>query len=177
MLEFQSNMRIRLQIVPFAKFTNLVLINLILTLGIAKAQDFGTVQPGVEYAELTRTIDGQPVRMNLLKLDLTKVRLDVVHAGGGVIGTETTSSIARRSNAIAAINAGFFRLDTSTFVGDPAGIFQVDGKLLSEANNGRIALLIDNRADESKKASIAKTRVSILHLKTFGEFWSRAAPA
>jgi hypothetical protein len=175
MVEFQSNMRNLLLIVSFAKFKNLVLtvFSLIFVFGTVVAQDFRTIQAGLEYAELTKTIDGQPVRMNLLKLDLSKVRIDVIHAGGGVVGTETTSSIARRTNAIAAINAGFFRLDTSAFAGEPAGIFQVDGRLLSEASNGRIALLIDNRLDEAKKPAIAKTRVSMLHLKTFGEFWSR----
>ena len=174
MLEFQSNMRV-LQIPLFARIKNLVLLYFILVSAsdIAPAQDFKTVQAGVEYAELTKTIDGLQVRMNLLKLDLSKVRVDVVHAGGGVIGTETTSSIAQRSNAIAAINAGFFRLDNSSFAGDPAGIFQVDGKLISESNNGRIALLIDNRHDETKNTTVEKSRINIWHLKTFGEFWSR----
>jgi len=140
------------------------------------AQDFKTVRDGIEYAELTRTIDNQPVRMNLLRLDLTKVRLDVVHAMDAAIGTETTSSIAKRKGAIAAINAGFFRLDTSAFAGDPAGIFQIDGKLLSEANNGRIALLINNSVDWCVKCrtSAKRTDVDIKHLKTFAEFWSDA---
>lgn len=137
------------------------------------AQDFKTVRNGIEYAEVTRTIDNQPVRINLLRLDLTKVRLDVVHAMDAAIGTETTSSIAARHGAIAAINGGFFRLDNSAFAGDPAGIFQIDGKLLSEANTGRIALLINNSvvscADCRKPAT--RTDVSIHHLKTFSEFW------
>ena len=138
--------------------------------GAASAQEFRIVRNGVEYAEATRTIDGLPVRMNLLRLDISKVRLDVVHAGSGVIGTETTSSIAKRNNAIAAVNAGFFRLDQTMFAGDPAGIFQINGKLLSESNNNRIALLIDNREDEVRDPS---ARVSMMHLGTFGEFWSR----
>ena len=135
------------------------------------AQEFKAVHDGIEYAELTRTVSGQPVRMSLLRLDLTKVRLDVVHAGEGVIGTETVSSIATRHHALAAINAGFFRLDTSLFAGDPAGIFQIDGKLLSEANQGRIALLIDNgiKTCEKCKNPQTKTAVTIAHLKTFGE--------
>ena len=130
----------------------------------ASSQDWKVVHDGMEYAEVTQTIDGQPVRMNLLRLDLTKVRLDIAHAGEGIIGTETTSSIAGRHHALAATNAGFFRLDNSTFAGDPAGIFQIDGKLLSEANNGRIALLIYN--------STKRTDVDIQHLKTFAEFWN-----
>ena len=108
--------------------------------GFTYSQDFKTVRNGVEYAEVVRTIDNQPVRMNLLRLDLKKVRLDVVHAMNAAIGTETVSSMAMQHHAFAAINAGFFRLDTSAYAGDPAGIFQIDGKLFSEANSGRIAV-------------------------------------
>lgn len=144
--------------------------------GLNVAQEFRPVHDGIDYAEVTRTIDGQPVRMNLLRLDLTKVRLDVVHAGETVIGTETVSSIATRHRALAAINAGFFRLDTSAFAGDPVGIFQIDRKLLSEANQGRVALLIDNGilACGKCKNLQTKTSVTIAHLKTFGELWSEA---
>jgi hypothetical protein len=107
------------------------------------AQDWRTVHDGMEYAEVTRTIDNQPVRMNLLRLDLKKVRLDVVHAMDAAIGTETVSSMATRHKAIAAINAGFFRLDKSEFAGDPAGILVIDGRLLSESTNDRIALILE----------------------------------
>ncbi len=108
------------------------------------AQDFKTIQDGIEYAEMTREIDKLPVKMNLLRLDLTKVRLDVVHAMDAAIGTETTSSIAKRHGAFAAVNAGFFRLDKSIFAGDAAGVLKIDGKLLSEPFGNRIALFIKN---------------------------------
>ncbi|HEY8563384.1 MAG TPA: phosphodiester glycosidase family protein [Pyrinomonadaceae bacterium] len=114
------------------------------------AQDYKTVQDGVEYAELERAIGEKPVRMNLLRLDLTKVRLDVVHAMDAAIGTEKTSSIATRHGALAAINAGFFRLDTSIFAGDAVGILKIDGKVLSESSNNRIALLIKNEKTVTK---------------------------
>ena len=122
------------------------------------AQEFKVIQDGIEYAELTREIDKTPVRMNLLRLDLTKVRLDVVHALDSAIGTETTSSMAKRHGAIAAINAGFFRLDKSIFAGDAAGVLQIDGKLLSESQNNRTALLISNDSD--------LTRIAIHKLKS-----------
>lgn len=108
------------------------------------AQDFKTIQDGIEYAELTREIDKTSIRMNLLRLDLTKVRLDVVHAMDAAIGTETVSSMAKRHGAIAAINAGFFRLDKSIFAGDAAGVLMIDNRLISESSNNRIALFIDN---------------------------------
>src|SRR5262245_33397402 len=143
---------------------------------IAFSQEFKAVHDGVEYAEITKVISGQPVRMNLLRLDLRKVRLDLVHASDSAIGTETTSSIAKRKNAIAAINSGFFRLDKSEFAGDAAGIFQIDGKLLSESNNGRTALLINNSVNDCLKCRRPKHKsdVSIEHLNTFAEFWSAA---
>ncbi len=108
------------------------------------AQDFKTVHDGVEYAEVTRKLGDDPVRINLLRLDLTKVRLDVHHALDAAIGTEKTSSIAARHGAIAAINAGFFRLDTSTFAGDAAGTLMIDRRLISESEKGRIAIFIRN---------------------------------
>jgi hypothetical protein len=110
----------------------------------AFAQGWRSVHDGVEYAEVTRTIDNQPVRMNLLRLDLKKVRLDVVHAMDAAIGTETVSSMATRHNAIAAINSGFFRLDNSTFAGDPSGVLMIDGHLTSESTNDRTAVVIGN---------------------------------
>src|SRR5215204_7540731 len=114
------------------------------------AQDFKVVQDGIEYAELTREIDKTPVRMNLLRLDLTKVRLDVVHAFDAAIGVEKTSSIAARHGAIAAINAGFFRLDDSIFAGDAAGVLMIDGKLLSESHNNRVSIGIINGKDKTE---------------------------
>ncbi|MEP6946029.1 MAG: phosphodiester glycosidase family protein [Acidobacteriota bacterium] len=115
----------------------------------AFAQDWRVVRDGVEYAEVTKEISGLKVNMNLLRLNLSKVRIDVVHALDAAIGTEKTSSIAARHGALAAINAGFFRLDTSAFAGDAAGILQIDGKLLSEPNGERIQLLINNQPRET----------------------------
>jgi hypothetical protein len=116
----------------------------------ATAQDFKTVHDGIEYAELTRTIAGQPVRMNLLRLDLTKVRFDVVHAMDMAIGTETVSSMAKRHGAFAAINAGFFRLDKSIWAGEAVGALKIDGQLLSESLNDRVALGIRNTPRRSE---------------------------
>lgn len=123
------------------------------------AQDFKTVQDGIEYAELERVIAEKPVKMNLLRLDLKKVRLDVEHAMDAAIGLEKTSSIATRHGAFAAINAGFFRLDTSIFAGDAAGVLKINGKLLSESRDNRIALFINNKAD--------RTEVDFFHLTTW----------
>lgn len=124
------------------------------------AQEFSKVQDGIEYAKFNYRIKDEPVAVNLLRLDLTKVRLDVVHAIDAAIGLETTSSIAARHGAIAAINAGFFRLDRSIFAGDAAGVLKIDGKILSESHAGRIAILIENNP--------GKTEVGFSHLNLRG---------
>jgi exopolysaccharide biosynthesis protein len=119
------------------------------------AQNFQTVRDGIEHAKITRQMksaDGkdESVVFNLLRLDLREVRLDVVHAFDRAIGLEKTSSIAARHGAIAAINAGFFRLDKSIFAGDAAGVFMIDSKLLSESVNNRIALFISNKPKQTE---------------------------
>lgn len=108
------------------------------------AQNFTTLQDGIEYAEVTEEVENKPVKINLLRLDLTKVRLDVVHGLDTAIGLEKTSSMATRYGAFAAINGGFFRLDNSIFAGDSTGILMIDNYLISESVNNRIALFIDN---------------------------------
>src|SRR5215212_5835721 len=102
------------------------------------AQEFKIVRDGVEYAEMTRGTREEPVHINLLRLDLTKVRLDVAHAMDAAIGLEKTSSIAARYGALAAINGGFFRLDKSIFAGDATGVLMIDRVLLSDSSQSRI---------------------------------------
>ncbi|MFN2391204.1 MAG: phosphodiester glycosidase family protein, partial [Pyrinomonadaceae bacterium] len=82
----------------------------------------------------------------LLRLDLTKVRLDVVHALDAAIGIETTSSIATRHGGIAAINVGFFKM-TGLHQGDATSVLKIDGKLLSESYSERVALGILNKSN------------------------------
>jgi len=118
--------------------------------GNCLAQEFKPIHPGVDYARVDRKIGTDPVKINLLRLDLTKVRLDVHHAFERAIGVEPTSAIAIRNRAVAAINAGFFRLDKSEFAGDAAGILQIDGELLSESHDNRVAIGITNEASRTQ---------------------------
>lgn len=145
------------------KYKPFLLILFILSIPINFfSQDFKTVHDGVEYAEVTRKLGDDPVKINLLRLDLKKVRLDVHHALDAAIGTETTSSIAKRKGAVAAINAGFFRLDTSIFAGDAANTLVIDGEVLSESTGDRIALEIVNTESESE-VSVGRHKGRILY--------------
>jgi hypothetical protein len=127
------------------------------------SQDFRSVHDGVEYAEVTKEFSDKPVQMNLLRLDLTKVRLDVVHAMDAAIGVEKTSSIATRHGALAAINAGFFRLDNSLYAGDAAGALRINGIDYSESISNRIALLVIN---DRKKMEAGDNGIRIGHFST-----------
>jgi len=119
-----------------------------------RAQDFRILSDGVEYAQLTRQVRSYdttaplPCVVNLLRIDGTKAALQLVHSMDAAIGVETTSSLAKRYNALAATNAGFFRIG-SIFAGDAAGVLQIDGKLLSEPHKERAACGIINRDDKS----------------------------
>ncbi len=130
------------------------------------AQEYKQITAGVEHAKFVRKIKDEPVVINLLRLDLTKVRLDVVHAMDAAIGTETVSSIASRHDAIAAINAGFFRLDKSIYAGDAAGVLMIDGNLLSESYGNRVALTINNFSD---KTEVFINRLSLSQTVSIGK--------
>ncbi|GIU83072.1 MAG: phosphodiester glycosidase family protein [Acidobacteria bacterium] len=140
----------------FIKFKAVILAIFALQI-YALPQDFRQVHDGIEYAEVTRGTEEAPIRINLLRLDPAKVRLDIVHALDAAIGTEKTSSIAKRHGAVAAINAGFFRNDSSIYAGDAAGILVIDGKILSESYANRVAVGIINGK--------SKTEVEFGHLK------------
>lgn len=120
-------------------------------------QEFKQIADGIEYAEILRGNEKEPIRANLLRLDLTKVRLDVVHALDAAVGTEKTSSIAARYGAIAAINAGFFKIG-GLYNGDATGLLQIDNVIYSESFGGRVALMIDNRSD---KTDVSIERINV----------------
>ncbi len=126
------------------RFLVLTLCALCVLCGEIPAQDFKQTHPGVEHAQVEHKIGEDPVKINLLRLDRSNVKLDVIHAGDRAIGLEETSSIARRRNSVAAINAGFFRLDKSVYAGDASGVLMIDQVLLSESTNDRTALFISD---------------------------------
>lgn len=94
-----------------------------------------------------------PFHISLLRIDLNEYQGKVksVLAKDKLQGAETTSSMAERNNAIAAINGGYFAFNDE--VGDygaPAGIYVKDGVLLREAANQRPVLIVDNSGEHSK---------------------------
>ncbi|OLQ89067.1 sporulation protein [Vibrio ponticus] len=94
-----------------------------------------------------------PFEISLLRVDLNQYQGKVasILANDKVTTAETVSSMAKRNEALAAINGGFFAFnDQVGDLGAPAGLYVKNGQLLREAANQRPVLIIDNSGKHSK---------------------------
>jgi hypothetical protein len=107
------------------------------------------VAPGVLHFTLTDpglVEPRAPISVQLLRLDLAQVDLTTDLALGERQGRATVLSAARRRQAIAAVNAGFFALHN----GDPIGPLRIDGELVSDGTLGRAAAALTRDARGGK---------------------------
>ena len=104
------------------------------------AREFRAVADGVEHLRQTRGAGDERWAVNVLRLDLTRVDIAVARAFDAGVGVETTSSLAARHAALAAVNGGYFRTAAGVYRGEPQGILAHAGRLLSEPQRGRAAL-------------------------------------
>ena len=88
--------------------------------------------------------DGGPIAVQILRLDPVRVDLRSALSQGEVMGTETVLDTAQRARAEAAINAGFFLPN-----GDPTGVLQVDGQLVSDSARPRGAVAIGKQGNRT----------------------------
>ncbi|MFB9466636.1 phosphodiester glycosidase family protein [Streptomyces cinereospinus] len=120
--------------------------------------------------------DGHPTTgpwsLDVLVLDPARFRgrLRSELADGIVPGRETTSAMARRTGALAAVNGGYFVIGgphtapgnwVAGTDGDPAGISVVDGVLVSEAVNGRPALVVRGEGGRGTSVRRLGTRITV----------------
>src|SRR6266513_4526755 len=102
------------------------------------------IAPGIEHIQITRGYKSEkevtgPWFINMLRFDLTRARLRMMHAMDEAVGVETVSSLAARNGALAAVNSGYFRT-TGTYRGSSLGIEMLNGRIESESHNERAAL-------------------------------------
>lgn len=102
--------------------------------------EFRQVAAGVEHLHLVRDEGSQHWSINILRLDPRRVDITVARALDAGVGVETTSSIAARHGALAAVNGGYFRVAAGVYRGEPQGVLAHAGRLLSEPQRGRAAL-------------------------------------
>ena len=96
-----------------------------------------------------------PVSVQILRLDPSKVDLRSALARDRVMQLETVPDIAARSEAIAAVNAGFFAVKN----GDPAGVLELGDELVSDSSLTRGAVGIVRAP--GKPLSLIFDRVSV----------------
>lgn len=96
-----------------------------------------STRPAIQYSS-ART--EEPQSIHWIDVDPTKVQLLAAVAGDQVLGKETPSSMARRHDADAAVNGGFFVV-RGPFAGDFEGLFVWNGRVLSEPVHQRSSLV------------------------------------
>ena len=126
---------------------------------------FQEVSPGIEHGQVASGYVSKdeltgPWFINLLRIDLSRATLKIVHALDEGVGLETVSSISNRYKAMAATNGGYFRT-TGTYRGESTGLLLLDGKLISEPNNDRVGVGLITTG--------ANTEVVFGYLKFLGE--------
>jgi exopolysaccharide biosynthesis protein len=127
------------------------------------------IAPGVEHLQIVRGYKSDkestgPWLINMLRIDLRRAHLKMLHAMDEAVGLETVSSLAARYGALAAVNSGYFRT-TGTYRGDSVGVEVLDGKLVSEPYNARAACGLIERT--------GKQDLIFGHLKFTGEIVAR----
>ncbi len=81
--------------------------------------------------------------IHILEVDSKQYRLKLVKAHNQVFGRETVPAIAKRTNAIAAINGGFFEIGNSED-GHPSGTLLIEGVPYSLKEGKRTMLMAAN---------------------------------
>ena len=170
--------------------TRLVVIWLLLAAAVPSAQQspLGRPQQIAEGVQLFRLDDAAlldppgPVAVQALRLDPKLVTLEIGRATGAP-ARETVDVIARRApGAIAAINAGFFSLET----GKPTDLLKIDGELVNGTTrprgavgilerNGATTLVLD-RVSVERAAGAARADYRPM-LGSSPDVWSKTSDA
>lgn len=126
-----------------------------------------TIAPGLEHLQIQRgdstTEQGDRWLINALLVDPKLMRLELGLALDEIVGVETTSSLATRHGAIAAINGGYFRT-TGIYRGEQMGALLRQGQWLSEPARGRAALAITESGGQTRAATAIVTAQTELHV-------------
>lgn len=99
------------------------------------------VAPGVDFYrnnDPSLVADAGPIAVFLVRVNPAEARVASVLSNGRVLDAEAVSDIARRHNAVVAVNGGFFNRSN----GEPTGLLKVDGELVSDSSLARGAVVV-----------------------------------
>ena len=98
------------------------------------------VKSGVKHIKLTKYYDGRPVRINVVEVDMKLAKgleiTPVLSSDGTLKSRKSILSIAKKSNAVVALNGTYFKPQT----GVPLGTLMIDKKLYTGPIYDRVAL-------------------------------------
>ncbi len=98
-----------------------------------------TVEPGVVHVKLTKYINSQPVKINIVEINRQinpNIELAPSLASDQLAKKATVRTIAAKNNSIVAINGTFFKPQT----GVPLGTLMIDKKILTGPIYNRVAM-------------------------------------
>lgn len=117
-----------MKILPF-------IFTIILSFNFANAQPYKQISPGINYKHI---IDNQtPLSMHLVKIDTQKTKLSIEKATGKYdLTREEVKSIAKRTNAIVAINGSNYRRG-GRFNGNAVNLLKLNNEIYSDPKHPR----------------------------------------
>lgn len=126
----------------------------------------------VKYYHLSKNINGNKQELNILEINPAheKVVVKPVLAQDSIFGFESLSEMAARSNAYAAVNAGFFYE-----YGQPSGMVAIDGRLITASTGQYPVFILSGGKAEFKEMdmelwiSYGTGRIPVDSLNTLGK--------
>jgi exopolysaccharide biosynthesis protein len=127
-----------------------------------------TVVPGIKYTQIKASADRGPLRIHILSVNANdpKIRIKPALAKRRIGMIEGVDRIAKRENAVAAVNGSFFESKKTPHL--PIGILIADGKIVNKSLLHRAAIGITGGGDIV--FGIPKMRGEIVNPKTGERF-------
>lgn len=105
---------------------------------------------GVKHIKLTKTINGRPVRINVVEINQKlnpNLRINPQLSSSRLASKSTITTLARKNNSLVAINGTYFKPQT----GVPLGTLMINGKMYTGPIYNRVAMgIFDNGFDMAR---------------------------
>lgn len=147
---------------------------------------------GVKHIKLTKTINGRPVRINVVEINQKlnpNLQINPQLSSSRLASKSTITTLARKNNSLVAINGTYFKPQT----GVPLGTLMINGKMYTGPIYNRVAMgIFDNGFDMArlelnaqvksfkgnvKVDNINQPRMLSTHVIVYTPEWGSFAPA
>jgi len=118
------------------------------------------IAPGIDLfrsTDQTLVDPPGPIGVYLLRLDLDRVRIESALSNDEVMGAERVDETAKRNQALAAINGGFFNVKN----GEPIGLLKVAGELVSDTPLTRAVIAVQSRDGARQQIDFDQASVKV----------------